>query len=295
MHSLTITRNFLIIIVILLIIDCSDEITLPPVTIITPTDTTTTKVLKGTVILENQIEHCNALVYLDSLHRGVSTDSSGNYSLSFSEEDTIHSGVFKIYFFVNEFEMDSAQYVLKNGKVKLDTLDVDRNGILQTKELKQLLLIEGWTDKQEYRIGETIVFTARFTNVSDKAVHVFIYSCWGPFGYVSLYNENYHSFNLSPCDPVTADCDIDIYPQDFFEGTSVYTIPDGYYCGTPIPLPMDEFIVAADLFIEGRLRSPYDKLELFIFSEWYNFHKGNSPRLDWYPNKYDYPIISIIE
>ncbi|MDH3268305.1 MAG: carboxypeptidase-like regulatory domain-containing protein [Ignavibacteria bacterium] len=289
------------IIIILLLFNCNEEIIPPPPEppISEPPiydSTLYTQELKGKVILENQTEHSNALVYLDSLNRGAGTDSSGNYSLQFSEEDSIYDGTFKIYYFVNEFEMDSAQYVLVGGKVKLDSLDVDSVGNLPRKELEQLLLIEGWTDKKEYRAGDLIAFTGRFTNVTNRMIHIFIYSCWQPFGFIGLYNENHSpSYIISPCDPVAADCDVYLQPNDFFEGTIVYTIRDGDYCSNFRPLPLDEFIVVADLFIEGRFRSPYDKFEWFIFNEWYKLHRGETPKLDWFPNKYKYPIITIIE
>lgn len=233
---------------------------------------------------------------MDSLNRGASTDSSGLFLLQFSEEDTIYNGEFKVIYFVNEFEMDSAMYVLVNGKVKLDSLDVDSNGNLTTKELKQLLLIEGWTDKQEYMIGDTLTFTARFTNVSNRTVHLFIPSFWGPLGYVSIYNENHiSSFILSPCDPVLLDFNIDLPPDQYYQGEVIYTIRDGDYCGDFRPLISDEYIVVADLFIEGRLLNFGNNLEDFIFYEWYKLHRGNKPKLDWFPNKYKYPIINILE
>ena len=175
-------------------------------------------------------------------------------------------------------------------------MNVYSDGVLPAKELEQLLLIEGWTDKKEYRIGDLITFTGRFTNVTNRMVHIFIYSCWQPFGFVGLYNENYHSFTLSPCDPVAADCDIYLQPNDYYEGQVAYIIPDGYYCGDPIPLPMDKFMVVADLFIEGRLMNTWtNKLDSFSRKEWYKIHRGKTPKLDWFPNKYEYPIITIIE
>jgi hypothetical protein len=291
--SLVMYRYIIVIIFCLLLFQCDDEITSPPTP---PGPSLYTKVLKGKVILENQTEHSNALVYLDSLNRGVGTDSSGNYSMRFSNEDTVYNGTFKIFYFVNEFEMDSAQYVLVNGKVKLDSLDVDSVGNLPTRELERLLLIEGWTDKKEYRAGDLITFTGRFTNVTNRMIHIFISSCWQPFGFVGLYNENYHQYNLSPCDPVLADCDIYLQPNDYFEGQVVYMIPDGYYCDNLIPLPVDKFIVVADLFIEGRLMNFWtNPLDNFIGKEWWKHHRGTTPMLDWYPNKYEYPIITIIE
>jgi hypothetical protein len=296
-HSFNIYRRYLIpIIIVVLLLSCDDDI-IPPTPEPPASDSSLyTKVLKGKVILENQTEHSNALVYLDSLNRGVGTDSSGNYSMQFSDEDSIYNGTFKILFFVNEFEMDSAQYVLVGGKVKLDSLDVDSVGNLPTKELEQLLLVEGWTDKEEYRAGDLITFIGRFTNVTNRMIHIFISSCWQPFGFVGLYNENYHQYNLSPCDPVLADCDIYLQPNDYYEGQVVYIIPDGYYCDNPIPLPEDKFIVVADLFIEGRRINYFSNpLDNFIGKEWWKHHRGTTPMLDWYPNKYEYPIIRIIE
>ena len=279
-----------------LFISCKDEITPPPDTILPPIDTTITNELKGKVILENQVDHSNALIYLDSLNRGAGTDSSGYFLLQFSEDDTIYNGVFKVYYFVSEFEMDSANYVFVNGKVKLDSLDVDSKGNLPTKELKQLLLIEGWTDKSEYRIGDAIEFTARFTNVSNRTVHIFIPSFWGPLGYVGLYNENYFSFILSPCDPVSSDFNINLVPDNYYQANVAYTIRDGEYCGDFRPLNSDEYIIVADLFIEGRLENFWtNKLDNFIGLEWYKLHRGKTPKLDWFPNKYNYPIISVIE
>ena len=252
-HSFNIYSRYLIpIIIVVLLLSCDDDIIPPTPEPPTYDSTLYTEVLKGKVILENQTEHSNALVYLDSLNRGVGTDSSGNYSMQFSDEDSIYNGTFKILFFVNEFEMDSAQYVLVNGKVKLDSLDVDSVGNLPTKELKQLLLIEGWTDKHEYRIA---------------------------------------------CDPVTADCDIDIYPQGFYDGTGAFTIRDSNYCIVNVePLLPDQYIVVADLFIEDRLLNFWtNKMDNFIGKEWDKLHRGWTPKLDWYPNKYKYPIIRIIE
>ncbi len=275
---------------ILLMLGCKDEITLLPEKQIFTTE------LTGKVVLENQTEHSNALVYLDSLDRGVSTDSNGFYSFIFRKDDTVYNGVFKVYYFVNDYEMDSAQYVLVNGKVKLDSLDVDSEGNLPIKELEQLVLVEGWTDKQEYRIGDKIEFIARFTNLSNRTIHIFIPSFWDPFGFVGLYNDKYPIFILSPCDPVATDGDIFLFsPNGYYQGRRIYTIRDRNYCVDSAPLVTDEYIVVANLFIENRLITIKNKLYKFIHFEWYKLAKGNSPKLDYIPNKYKFPIIKVIE
>ncbi len=296
--TLIIYRYLVALIIILLLLTCKDEITSPPPPPPPPPGLTLyTKELKGKVILENQTENSNALVYLDSLNRGVSTDSIGDYTLQFSDEDTIYNGTFKIFYFVNEFEMDTAQYVLVNGKVKLDSLDVDNEGNLPTKELKQLLLIEGWTDRQEYRTGDTLRFTARFTNVTNRTVHAFIYSIFSVLGWVGLYNENSPAFWLTPCWISNLDADLYISPNDFYEGIVTYIIPESNYCNVNNPpLLPDYFIVVTDLFIEGRLVDPFhSKFNKYVREEWYKLHRGITPKLDWFPNKYNFPIIKIIE
>ena len=193
--------------------------------------------------------------------------------------------------------MDSAMYVLVNGQVKLDSLDVDSVGNLPTKELEQLLLIEGWTDKTEYRIGDTIEFTAKFMNISNRNIEITIYSIFNQLGNLSLYNEIHDAtFTLSPCDPILLDANIFLPSGQFYQGSVVYIIPDGYYCGDFVPLIPDEFIVVADLFIEDRRTNFWtNKLDNFIGLEWYKLHRGKTPKLDWFPNKYKYPIISVIE
>lgn len=281
----------MIIAIILLLPGCNDGIISPP------EEPLFTKELTGRVILENQTEHSNALVYLDSLNRGVSTDSSGYYSLRFSDADSIHNGVYTIYYFLNDFEKDSAQYVLVNGQVKLDSLDVDSEGNLPLKQLEQLVLVEGWTDKKEYRMGDTIEFKARFTNLTNRIIHIFIPSIFNQLGHVFLYNEKYASFFISPIDPVAAERDIDIYPSGYYEGTVRYTIPEGNPGATGFrPLLLDEYIVATGFIIEGRtLNHLESKFYKYIVEEWYKIHRGSSPKLDWFPNKYRFPHIRIVE
>jgi len=100
---------------------------------------------------------------------------------------------------------------------------------------------------------------------------------------------------LSRCNPVLANLNIFLSIGQFYQVNVIYTIRDGYYCGEFRPLISDEYVVIADVFIEGHLLNIGNKLEDFIFYEWYKLHIGKTPKLDWFPNKYKYPIISVIE
>ncbi|MDQ7817819.1 MAG: hypothetical protein RDU14_12410 [Melioribacteraceae bacterium] len=251
----------------------------------------------GKVNLQNQTEYSNTLVYIDSLNRGVSTDSSGNYTFQFTKQDSTYSGEFKVRYFLNDYDMDSTKIMLVKGKLKLDTLNVDNQGQLRTKELKQIVFVEGWTDKQEYRIGEKIEFNARFTNLSNRTIHLFIPSIFNQLGHVGLYNEKYPSIIISSTDPVTLDLNVDISPKGYYEGKVIYTIPKGNYGATGFRhLLPDKYIVVTNFFIEGRLQNQFQsKFNKYVLEEWYKIHRGTSPKLDWFPNKYNFPHIKIIE
>lgn len=274
---------------LILLNTCSEQIVEPP------DSPKYTYVIKGTVVLENQTEHSNTLVYIDSLNRGVSTNSSGNYSILFSENDSIYNGEFKIRYFLNDYDMDSAKIVLIKGKVKLDTLDIDSDGKIKTKEMKQIVLVEGWTDKQEYRIGDTLKFTARFTNVTDRMIHLTIPSIFNQLGSVGLYNDKYMPFTISACNPVMGDREIDLH-KGYYEGEVKYRIRDRYYCSNGEPFRPDEYIVITSIMIEGRtLNHLENAFYKYIVEEWYKIHRGTSPKLDMVPNKYRLPHIRIIQ
>jgi hypothetical protein len=266
---------------------CDHNITNPPNEPLFSTSIT------GKVILENQTEFSNTLVYIDSLNRGVSTDSVGNYTLVFNKEDSIYSGVFTVLYFLYDYDIDSAKIVLDKGRVRLDTLDVDSEGKIQTMEMKQIVLIEGWTDQPEYRVGDTVTSTARVTNLSDRIIHIHITSCNGILSnFVFLYNDKYQSFPLGCNSTVlTLDCDIYLSPNEYYEGTIGDEIIE---CR---PLVLDEYIViAGGFFVEDRLLTPFEsKFNRYVAEEWHKIHRGPSPKLDQIPNKFRFPYVRIIE
>lgn len=253
--------------------------------------------IQGRVILENQTEHSNCLVYIDSLDRGTGTDSSGFYSFQFAEHDTVYSGIFTVYYFLYDYDLDSAQIKLVNGKVQLDTCDVDSAGSLKLKQMKQILLIDGWTNRQEYQIGDTLIFTARFKNLTDRTLHLFIYSAFNDLGYVILYrNFHYPQYIISPLDPVARDLDIFLYPAGVRTATVGYVIPSGAWLpDTLYPLLPAEYIVIAFFEIKDRDAPIFVKVDNFIFNNWPNIHIGKEPEIDRFPNKYKYPKVSIID
>jgi hypothetical protein len=284
----SILKNFLLVLSagLLLGLGCKDQITNPP------EKQLYTSIIKGKVTLENQAEYSNCLVYLDSLNRGVSSDSSGNYTISFNEEDSIYSGNFQLIYFLNDYDKDSAEIYLEKGKVKIDTLDVDNEGKIKTREMKQIVRVEGWTDKEEYKIGDSIEYTIRLTNVIGRIIHILITSCNGEMSnFVLLYNDKYPPFQLGGLQvDLVLDCDIDLPPGKYYEAKIKYDI---YEYRILIP---DEYLVSTDFFIEGRLLNQFQsEFNKYILEEWYKIARGKSPKFDLFPNKYEFPHLKIIQ
>jgi len=70
--------------------------------------------LSGQVLLENQPEHSNALIYIDGLNIGARTDSGGYFKLQFPDSVRDRSGVFTVYYFVEDYDLDSAKIEMKS-------------------------------------------------------------------------------------------------------------------------------------------------------------------------------------
>lgn len=251
--------------------------------------------LKGQVYLENQTEHSNTLVYIDSLNRGVGTDSTGYFCFQFTDSDSIYNGQFTVYYFLSDFDLDSAHFQLEKGKVILDSCDVDCTGYLTTKYLEQILLVDGWTDRTNYHIGDTLVFTARFTNLSDRTLHLLIESAWIPLGPIALIRDkNYPAYYITPEDLTLLELHISLFVGGVRASTVAYLVPAGTYNGV-WPLLPAEYIVVAVFSIKDRPVSIPNKMERFIKYHWQELHRGPSPQLDYFPNKYEFPHINIIE
>jgi hypothetical protein len=274
---------------LLILASCSEKGVEPPLAY--PTHSTK---IHGKVILENQTEHSNALIYISGINRGVSSDSSGNYTLTFTEADSTYTGTYDLIYYLNDYDSLSVKIYLEKGKVKLDTLDVDKDGKIAPIELKQLLRVEGWTDKSEYKIGDKMTFTVRFTNVSDKKVEI---TRPGYVFYVGIYNDlQLYPYDLSNPDPMGADFIEKILPGGYYQDSRTYNIPAGdIFRPIKRPLLPGEYLIITSIVINDRLRDLDNVFRRYVVHEWYKIARGKSPKYDYRPNKYTFPHIQIIE
>ncbi len=274
---------------LLILASCSEKGVEPPLAY--PTHTTK---IHGKVILENQTEHSNALIYISGINRGVSSDSSGNYTLIFTEADSTYTGTYDLIYYLNDYDSLNTKIYLEKGKVKLDTFDVDKDGKIAPIELKQLLRVEGWTDKSEYKIGDKMTFTVRFTNVSDKKVEIMRP---GYVFYVGIYNDiQLYPYGLSNPDPMGADWGKDLLPGEYHQDIISYRIPEGDIIDNiKRPLLPGEYLIITSIVINDRLRDLDNVFRRYVVHEWYKIARGKSPKYDYRPNKYIFPHIQIIE
>ena len=255
--------------------------------------------ISGQVTLENQEEHSNALIYLDSLDRGVSSDSSGGYTIQFSDSDSVQTGIFTVYYFLVDYGLDSAFIWLEDGQVKLDTMDVDSNGVLPLKELSQLIRVQLRTEREEYLVGDTIVITARYTNLSDDTLPLYIGQASSEIGRLSLYRDHLTpSFSFFSPDVIESYLRIFLSPGEFFEEEAgdignVF-IPE-VSVWTFEPIILTEYVVTESHLLQDRDRSLPNGIMDFVYHKWSNLNRGSAPLHDYIPNKYELPKVSIVE
>lgn len=295
---LELIKKFLIVLISLtLILSCEKDFSAisskkekPP-----PLITIHSESLSGRVFLENQTEQSNALVYIDSLNRGVGTDSSGYYQFQFQEEDSIYSGTFTLYYYLVDYEVDSVQIELQKGKFVWGGRDPDSAGILPPVYLKQNMRVQGWADKSEYHIGDTLTFTGRVTNLLDTTVFIVIFSPYNDFGLVALFRDpSFYFYPLSPEDIVPTWRTIEIPPGSYFEGQVSYLVPPGVLIDdTLYPLHPGEYVVYFGFLTHGYGNLPHE-MQQFIIYEWEDYHRG-FPQYYNKPNKFELPKVLIIE
>lgn len=253
--------------------------------------------LSGQVLLENQPEHSNALIYIDGLNIGARTDSGGYFKLQFPDSVRDRSGVFTVYYFVEDYDLNSAKIEMKDGDLLEGVWDVDTTGNLPLKEMKQILQVEGWTDKQEYRIGDMLHLQLTMRNLSKDTLQLVIYSAFNDFGAVSLWRDKtFPHYLMSPYDPVMLDLHIYLFHGGFYEGNVSYPVPYGVWISDSLwsLLPADYSVVAGFEFEDRGYPIP-PQIRKYIEDEWRADPEAITGLYMFYTSqKYKYPKVSII-
>ena len=100
-------------------------------------------ILKGIVTAENKHTDVPISIWMESFDQYTITDSDGNFSIPInnSQSGTGHiSGPVKIYFFIYNYDLDSATVFFTNGELSKDQTDFSTNGdLIKRVELTKIL------------------------------------------------------------------------------------------------------------------------------------------------------------
>ena len=100
--------------------------------------------IKGKVLLKDKQTDHVAYVWLEGFDIGTFTDKDGDFQLDLStSKQGGLSGQYKLYFYVNNYQPDSASVLIHNGNVQPDAGDLDKKYRLrETVTLSKILDIE---------------------------------------------------------------------------------------------------------------------------------------------------------
>jgi len=246
--------------------------------------------LTGQVILENQTDHSNAVVYIDGVNKGTITDSTGAYTISI-DGDTIKDGSYDIYYFLVDYALSSSTIRIENNEILFGEGSVDKNGLLKPVELKQFIQVNGWSDNSDYSVGDSIEVKFTFTNVSDKPLRLSI-ERYPPFTLIALYSSPdeiifpigeitpYQFSTLNPGGSIVKEGK-SIIPEGIRYLMEYYRMKPGTYkIGSPIRLNIRENDIEYGL--EQQLRKT-----------WYDHYSGPYPYGTFGPHKFELPTVTI--
>ena len=163
--------------------------------------------------------------------------------------------------------------------------------------MKQLYRLQGWTDRQSYRIGDSLHYSTRCTNLADRALGLVVPSAYGGIGHLFLYRDkDYPLYWIGPVDVILWDIHANLLPEEHYAAQDGRSVPSGTYEGdTFLPLYPANYIVYASVRIEDTGYTIPDAMLWFMINNWNDLHRGPSPRYDNWPNKWEFPHVQIME
>lgn len=111
-------------------------------------------VLTGKVTLEDETDYSDIFVWLRGFKIHTRTKADGSFSLNLPNPKGLPGGAlawngeYPLYYYVDNFEIDSFMVSILNGEIKQDQLNVDNNGrVRKDAELKKIIQINIYFSK----------------------------------------------------------------------------------------------------------------------------------------------------
>jgi len=161
--------------------------------------------ISGNVQLNDGSNPDGIYVWLEGFNAGTYTDGTGQFSLTLPQSGSSGlSGVYKLYCYVANYELDYAQVVIQDGEFAYSRGDINKEGKLALpKVLRRFLRIETSVNpasvSQNYaeNIGVTVTLTATF----DSATVIVPKSIGGSLGAVlikKIGSQDVYTHEFSP-------------------------------------------------------------------------------------------------
>jgi len=118
--------------------------------------------LRGKVNLSQENSSDGVYVWMENLDIGVFTDEDGEFDIQLPLPDVQPGGgftdIFKLYYYLGNYEVVSSTVELLRGKFVYDSYDLDKNGrISQTIDLRKKLFISTSVNPDTATIGDSIL------------------------------------------------------------------------------------------------------------------------------------------
>lgn len=132
--------------------------------------------VKGRVVLSDSLIAKGAAVWLEGYDLGTFADQNGEFTLLLppggSLQDGVEHGVFRLFFYVGNYEMAIRNVVVINGNVATNQGDMGRDGFLaETVSLKKILHIETLVDPVSISSGpDTLNCEVRLTPTENDTI-----------------------------------------------------------------------------------------------------------------------------
>ena len=118
--------------------------------------------IKGKITLSDGALPDGIYVWLEGADAGTYTDKNGEFQLTIPSPNNQPggglTGLYKIYFFLANYEVATAEVILRRGELQLDEADIDKDGNLkENKKLQKILDINITLNPNSYPVSEESV------------------------------------------------------------------------------------------------------------------------------------------
>lgn len=151
--------------------------------------------ISGSVLLDTRNQPERVFVWLEGFNRGTYTDTEGEFSLILpAGENENVTGIFKLYFFVANYNLEFEEVALRKGAFLFDQAGLNPEGRLrESKRLKRFLFIKSTVEPESKTFGSqgniNISLELRAnSDVSDSVTVIFPKTTAGFLGPVFFQN-----------------------------------------------------------------------------------------------------------